>query len=267
MHKRSPSPSIQGFSLLEMAIVMTIIGLLVGGVLTGKSLIRAAELRALQTEMTRYQIAIKTFSDKYGALPGDMANATDFWGAVAPPASCWSTSSAGTIATCSGDGNGTITNYDTGINTYEAFRAWQHLANAGLISGIYTGVAGPGSDRHHKVGINCPRSTAIPGIGYAVFFVATGTFSGSWYSLTNKTILQIGGEDTILNAVEPFLPVFTAQEAYSIDKKMDDGLPGTGLVRTQQSNTPACATSLNPTTATYDTSSDLVNCPLLYVID
>ena len=72
-----------GFSLVELSIVLVILGLLVGGVLTGQSLIRAAELRSVSTEYSRYVASVHTFRDKYFALPGDMTNATQFWGTAA----------------------------------------------------------------------------------------------------------------------------------------------------------------------------------------
>ena len=68
------------FSLVELSIVLVILGLLTGGILTGQNLIRAAELRSVVTEFQTYQTAVMTFRDKYFALPGDMTNATDFWG-------------------------------------------------------------------------------------------------------------------------------------------------------------------------------------------
>jgi len=65
-----------GFSLLELSIVLVIIGLIAGGIVAGSSMIRAAELRAVLTELTQYQTATNTFRDKYLGLPGDLRNAT-----------------------------------------------------------------------------------------------------------------------------------------------------------------------------------------------
>jgi prepilin-type N-terminal cleavage/methylation domain-containing protein len=97
----------QGFTLVELAIVLVILGLLVGGVITGQNLIRAAELRSVTVEFAQYQSAVLQFRDRYRALPGDMNNATLFWGAAA---TCPPTSAAPltTQATCNGNGNGQI---------------------------------------------------------------------------------------------------------------------------------------------------------------
>ncbi|MFZ4541492.1 MAG: type II secretion system protein [Rickettsiales bacterium] len=130
------SKTSSGFSLVELSIVLVILGLLVGGILSGQSLIRAAELRAVSTEYSRYVTAVQTFRDKYFQLPGDMNSATTFWGTAAVGAACATTIGSGT-QTCNGNGDGWL---DNGyVNSNENFRYWQHLANAGLIEGAYTG--------------------------------------------------------------------------------------------------------------------------------
>ena len=96
-----------GFSLLEISIVLAVVGMLSGGVLAGQSLIKAAELRTVMTELREYQTAINIFKEKYFALPGDMSNATEFWGKL--NSTC--TTHAGTAnadGVCNGNGNGTI---------------------------------------------------------------------------------------------------------------------------------------------------------------
>src|ERR1700754_5054766 len=99
-----------GFTLVELSIVLVILGLLVGGVLAGQSLIRAAELRSISTDTTQYRTALFSFREKYNALPGDMINATSFWGDRATGAeSCADGAIAnGTPGTCNGNGNGMI---------------------------------------------------------------------------------------------------------------------------------------------------------------
>jgi prepilin-type N-terminal cleavage/methylation domain-containing protein len=63
------------FSLVELSIVLVILGLLVGGVLSGQALIRASEMRSITAQANQYRAAIYSFRDKYFAIPGDMANA------------------------------------------------------------------------------------------------------------------------------------------------------------------------------------------------
>jgi hypothetical protein len=74
------SYSAEGFSLVALSVVWVNLGLLTGGILTAQSLIRAAELRSITTDYNRFITASQTFRDKYFALPGDMRNATRFWG-------------------------------------------------------------------------------------------------------------------------------------------------------------------------------------------
>ena len=65
----------QAFTLIELAIVLIILGLLAGGVLYGQNLIKAAELRAVASESEKFQAALMTFRGKYFYYPGDMPNA------------------------------------------------------------------------------------------------------------------------------------------------------------------------------------------------
>jgi len=143
-----------GFSLVELSIVLVILGLLTGGILTGQNLIRAAELRSVTTQFAAYQTAVLTFRDKYMALPGDMRNATLFWGAMT---NCGAANPSGTgTQTCNGDGNGFISNAGAAGQTSEAFGFWQHLSNAGLIEGRYSGIAGSGGGAHAIPRTNVP---------------------------------------------------------------------------------------------------------------
>ena len=57
-----------GFTLIELSIVLVIIGLIVGGVLVGQNLIKAAEIRNQIKQMQEYQIAFNTFRTKYGIV-------------------------------------------------------------------------------------------------------------------------------------------------------------------------------------------------------
>jgi prepilin-type N-terminal cleavage/methylation domain-containing protein len=76
-----------GFTLVELSIVLMIIGLLVSGILVGKDMIRAAELRSITSEKDQFQTAVNLFKNKYLGLPGDLSNATAFWGVM--PTGTW----------------------------------------------------------------------------------------------------------------------------------------------------------------------------------
>ena len=113
-----------GFTLIEIAIVLVIIGLLLGGVLKGQELITSARVRNLISQQDGIKAAYFGFLDRYRALPGDYNQATTNIAGVAATAAC-------------GNGNG---NGDGRITTanQENVLAWEHLSKSGFINGSYT---------------------------------------------------------------------------------------------------------------------------------
>jgi prepilin-type N-terminal cleavage/methylation domain-containing protein len=216
------------FSLVELSIVLVILGLLTGGILTGQSLIRAAELRSVTTEFNQWRTAVNTFQGKYFALPGDMPNAHQFWGVAGGSGvigdGC-ETATGTTTQTCSGDGDGSIEDNDD--DEYgENFTFWQHLSNAGMLTGTYNGRAGTGSSRDSAGGVNVPVSNMNNGLWY---MEDRGDSSGSAQEFNGSygNTLLLGGFD---NGDEPDEDLITPQEMWNIDKKIDDGMPALGKV-------------------------------------
>ena len=209
-----------GFTLVEMSIVLVVIGLLAGGVMAGKNLIRAAELRSVVNEYDLYTKAVITFRDRYGELPGDMSNATSVWGTAV---NCPGTSAQGSTdaLTCNGNGNGMI---EYGVATgNEWFRFWQQLANAGLIEGIYSGVPGPATTYQALVGSNVPKSK-LSFSGWTTRWL--GSFGDAWfYTMDYKNTLIFGAES---GNNQTFNQIISAAEIGSMDTKIDDGKPGYG---------------------------------------
>lgn len=212
-----------GFSLVELSIVLVILGLLTGGILTGKSLIRAAELRAVSTEYGRWVTAMHSFRDRYFMLPGDITNATSVWGLIGT-GTCPSGTGTGT-QTCNGDGDGTI-EQPPGPNSNfgETFTFWQHLANAGLIEGSYTGKSGSGTNFHTIVGTNSPPSK-LNNAGWTVLTRAAGASS---YQFGTVNTFQLGA---IASSGSSAGPTLKPEEMWGVDKKLDDGKPAYGIVR------------------------------------
>ena len=244
MMRTASLPFKQAFSLVELSIVLVILGLLVGGVLSGQSLIRAAELRSISSDYSRYIAASQSFRDKYFALPGDMTNATAFWQeAHATPATCRTTVGTGT-ATCNGNGNGTIASFSLGVD--EHFRAWQHLANAGLIEGTYTGVTGAAhASEDANPAVNVPRGRiSNSGFGFNPVGSVTNAADTNYFVGNYGNAMHFGGN----GAANMYYPLIKPEEQWNLDTKMDDGLPHQGFVRsfkTASTLTPGCAAASN----------------------
>ncbi len=191
-----------GFSLLELSIVLVIIGLIAGGIVAGSSMIRAAELRSVITDIQRYKTSIYTFRDKYFALPGDMRNAYDFWGVEA---GCTDTDSNTNIAGCNGNGDSHVSS----VSNAESARFWQHLALANLVEGSYSGIWGSG-DYLASAKIDNALWTAK-----------------SWTYLTTHGWVGTGGSQGLELSLSTSL---TAEEMWNIDKKIDDGRAPSGKI-------------------------------------
>jgi prepilin-type N-terminal cleavage/methylation domain-containing protein len=236
----------RGFSLVELSIVLVILGLLVGGVLSGQSLIRAAELRSVSTEYARFNTAIGTFRDKYFALPGDMNNAVSFWTA---DAACPSVVASATTNVCNGDGDGNIV--ATSTNSNEVFGFWEHLARAGLVEGSYNGApnSATATATVSNPGVNVPRakltnaSWDIAALGTAgvVNVSSTTYFDGSF-----GNVFLFGGGTSALVPTGVLKP----EEAWNIDTKLDDGRPAIGSVVSLESQGSGVCSDLAPDNAT-----------------
>lgn len=221
MLNRPCTRSKAGFSLVELSIVLVILGLLVGGILAGQSLIRAAELRAVSSEKDRFTTALGAFRDKYFALPGDFSKATDFG---------WANGG-------NGNGNGMIEASATAAQN-EASTFWTHLSSAGLIEGNFTNVP---NTTAFTLGTHNPRSkinTAGWNVLYLGNIVAANTdhFPGTY---GNALFFGANGAAGAYS-----LPgeVIKPEEAWNLDTKVDDGRPDLGGVLTMESDT-TCGTT------------------------
>jgi prepilin-type N-terminal cleavage/methylation domain-containing protein len=234
-----------GFTLIELSIVIVVIGLIVGGIVIGKSLVRSARLRGALDECQRYKQAVGNFSDKYKALPGDFSGATALWS-----------------GTANGDGNGRITTQGSTGTYYEQFAAWQHLANAGMIEGYYTGVSTSGTETRVPL-TNIPGSQ-INGAGWGLTTILVGDSSPDLPyvagDLAPNTVLWLGGT-SITGATNTQAPVLTSTEALQLDTKVDDGIPTTGKVVAQINPS---GTACYNVSSQYDLTQTGLNCALVF---
>jgi prepilin-type N-terminal cleavage/methylation domain-containing protein len=219
-----------GFTLVELAIVIVIIGLLVGGVLQGQELIKQAQIRSAMSSIQGYNAAINTFRAKYNEMPGDISRAGTF-GVDRPKGGSVNVDITYTSGTSNGDGNGngtlesaTAATTLTGMTIINAEIAnfWTHLGNAQLVKGNYPWVA----------------TTATAGTTFPSMPVGTGIVAVSaggltyWVIGTANTLTRASGiTSTVLGGTVPGTGsngTLSPSEAFGIDGKLDDGSPATG---------------------------------------
>ncbi len=226
----------KGFTLVELAIVMTIIGLLIGGILKGQELMLNARVTATIAQIRSYEAAATTFRDSYAALPGDMANAENRLPGC--EASCNPAVVANAGDSIIGDpqwSNGWasqgVTLADTSVDK-ETTLFWIHLMAADLISGISPlPITTPATAV--SWGVTHPAARINGGfvVGYSdgtrwqpgLTATAGTNPSGITIALNTSPIQDLG---TIAG-----LNPLSAGKAAQIDRKMDDGRPSSGYVQ------------------------------------
>lgn len=215
------------FTLVELAIVIVIIGLLVGGILQGQELIKQAKLRSFYAEHKGYIAAVTTFYAKYNGLPGDINNGFTFFGG----SDCTNALVDYANNGCNGDGNKTY-----GLDK-EGLLFWKHLSKAKIIKGYYTGVtsgAVGSTDCCVKAGENSPAS----GFNNATYWLritdegATATIPAPILAYVNTTNHFRYGVVKPGNVVNnwPYYELMSQRDSYEFDLKFDDGAAASGSI-------------------------------------
>ena len=207
-----------GFTLVEIAIVLVIIGLLLGGILKGQEMITQAKIKNVINDFNGITVAITSYQDRYRALPGDDKNATARWTIQAP---------------ASGDGNGVIAglynaNDTSGTGGAPAAAAesnlfWQHLRIAGFVPGLTSGT-----------GSGTPPPNAAAGI-IGVESAVVGT---NGLGFTSTIVCSSNIPDKV---------------AIAVDTQVDDSNSATGQVRAQLQGVANPDLGTTPATAYVET--------------
>jgi len=229
----------KGFTLVELAIVMTIIGLLIGGILKGQELMMNARVTATIAQIKSYDAAVSTFRDTYAAFPGDIAAAVTRIpncnvNCNAPSASAGD----GIIGSINWESTGYLPQLPaTGMTNPPSARGdetelfWMQLLNANLITGVSTDALN--AVKTPEWGITHPAAKIDGGfvVGYGDGSVPINSPQPNGTGVAGTVIVLQKSPNTrptpTVDGSMPLTPGYAAQ----IDRKIDDGVPATGYVQ------------------------------------
>ena len=198
----------QGFTLVEIAIVLVIIGLLLGGILKGQEMITQAKIKNVIADFSGISAAYHGYVDRYKKIPGDDPCA----GGTVTLGNCGTTTGRWTGATA-GSGNGIVAGkYNSGTAADESRLWWDHLRRAGFVSGV--GDQQPFNALSGMIGVQTGDTAGAAALGTDA--AGTGGFSG-------LVICSANLPDKI---------------AISVDAQTDDGAGKKGTVRGQKQAAP-----------------------------
>ena len=186
-----------GFTLIEIAIVLVIIGLLLGGVLKGQELITSARVRNIISQQDGIKAAYFGFQDRFRAIPGDY------------PAADAAANIPNVAVGLGGNGNGLLESAGG-----ESTLAWMHLSHAGFITGNYTMTALTDTPAAANTPTN-PYNALLQIIHDSTYAIVTGD-----PAVTVRLNIKTGNQ----------IPSAIMAE---IDRKVDDGNAGRGVFRDQ----------------------------------
>ena len=199
----------KGFTLVELAIVLVIVGLLIGGILKGQELIANAQVTATINQMTGLDAATSTFRDKYNGFPGDLLNAQDRLPNCEAPCD-------------EGDGDGQLDITAGSLPTAgdEAHLYFLQLRSDGLITGFTGG---------STIGFGEALPPASVGGGFFAGF-STGSDLEGVTGADARRGHYIGLAGDTAGDISDDNGAFSPAQASRVDNKIDDGDPTTGSV-------------------------------------
>lgn len=249
------------FTLVELAIILIIIGLITGGVVGTNSLIESAKINATITQLNSYNSSFKAFILEYDAIPGDFSEAYDYGLTHLPSGvqiACRTINNNG-----SGDGDGKIEdrNFSTVMrHQSELINFWVHMQMAGVIDGDFNPYAANENCNHstQRANRDFPESQ---GVGETIFVLQDGVdlvfVLGGFkkeQSMTQITSPEGGDNSISLNLLTP-------KQASKVDRKIDDNKPLQGLVKVASTySITHTSGDTNYGEITYDPNDSATNC-------
>jgi len=201
----------QGFTLVEIAIVLVIIGLLLGGILKGQEMITQAKIKNVIADFSGISAAYHGYVDRYKKIPGDDPCAGA--GASLTQVNCGTAIARWAAPAAGGNGNGVVAGaYNSANAADESRQWWDHLRRAGFVSGV--GDQQPFNALTGMIGVQTGDTAAGPALG------SDGAGAGGFSGLI---ICSANLPDKI---------------AVAADTQMDDGVPVSGSVRGQLQAAP-----------------------------
>lgn len=223
------APTRKGFTVIELSIVLVVIGVALGGIFVGRSLIHASQIRKTIAQKEKFDQALAAFVLQYSCMPGDCADAYEKGIGTSPA----------TAATYGTNGNGSLAVETADPDPpYESVNFWYHLAQARLIDWTPpTDLTDTPNNLIHACGQISPClgfETSSPENymgGWWIVFGQDPAFSltvppsrAHYWWITGAVMNNEGpGQDQYGSSV--LLP----SAAYDIDVKVDDGLPYSGI--------------------------------------
>ncbi|EIJ41397.1 prepilin-type N-terminal cleavage/methylation domain-containing protein [Beggiatoa alba B18LD] len=200
-----------GFTLVEIAIVLVIIGLLIGGVLKGQEIITNARVVNIENSFSGISAAIFSYQDRYRALPGDDSKADTRFTSI--------------TSTENGNGNGIIAGqFKSTTNTDESRLFWLHLRNAGLVPGAINpsdanAFEQPTNPYGGKVGISsdatATKPTDVSGM-YVGFAVIPGKIAQILETRSDDTQGDTGSIQALTNTGNNAVTTYNPVEIYDL---------------------------------------------------
>lgn len=195
----------RGFTLIEVAIVLIIVGLILGGVLKGQALIDNARVQSLSNEVTGIRTAWFSFQDRYRSIPGDFNQSNIQIDSAAQP----------------GNGNGRLD------GSHERAAVWQQLALAGFINGQFDGASSQAGSAND---MECAQTTCPQNPFNGFYKMSYGTQAADVDLPAHELIT---GNQIPVNILS------------QVDLRLDDGSPTSGRFRVHRDYAASCTSAGN----------------------